>query len=166
MKALDYRKEIRENEAELGTLLSKARAPVLRRRLRFLLLLKTTASLSRAGAGLKLGLRPKGSEEVWKLYKTGGMEKLLDYPFKGRKSSLSDADKAWLGAELKTNGGATLQQCAQRIQGHTGSQKPLSPQAVHYIFKALKIKKKTGRPSHIQKDEGKVEAFKKKSSRS
>lgn len=166
MRVLDYRKEIKESEAELRRFLSRAHAPLVRRRLRFLMLLKTTDGLSQTKAGLQLGLKAKGSEEVWKLYKKGGIEKVVDYPFKGRKPSLSDGDKAWLSGELKTNGASTLRQAAQKIQEHTGSQKPLSPQAVHYIFKALKIKKKTGRPSHIHKEEEKAEAFKKKPFRS
>jgi hypothetical protein len=33
---------------------------------------------------------------------------------------------------------------------------------MHYVFKSLKIKKKTGRPSQVEKDAEKADAFKKK----
>src|ERR1043166_6775953 len=162
MAPLDYNSAIVESETALRGLLSKSHHPLIRRRLRFLLLLKTTFALSRAKAARKLGLEPRGSEEVWKLYKKGGIALIYDYPFKGRKSSLSAEDKQWPQEELKTDPAVSLAQSAERIRVHTGAKQALSPQSLHSIFNALKIKKKTGRPSHIHKEEAKVEAFKKR----
>jgi transposase len=165
MAPLDYRTVIVESEGDLLARLRTAHHPLIRRRLRFLIALKATPGLSRAQAGRKLGLEPTGSEEVWKRYKKGGITLIGDYPFKGKPATLSAQDQAWLTEDLQQNSGLTLAQSAERIKQHTGADKALSPQAVHYIFKALKIKKKTGRPSHIHKDEAKVALFKKKSSR-
>ncbi|MBD0374212.1 MAG: winged helix-turn-helix domain-containing protein [Flavisolibacter sp.] len=44
------------------------------------------------------------------------------------------------------------------VKEHTGVEYSVS--AMHYVFKALCIKKKTGRPSHVGKDEQKAEALK------
>lgn len=163
---LDYSTAIKEAAALLRLRLQQTHQPLLKRRLRLLLLLKTTSGLSCAKAGAKLGLSLRGAEAMWKLYCTGGLASYLHYPFKGRKSSLGPEDKQWLEEDLKKDNTITLTGAAERIKAHTGAKEALSPQAVHYIFKALKIKKKTGRPSHINKDEEKVEAFKKKTSRS
>lgn len=159
---LDYSTIIKEAEAFLRAKLGQSRQPLIKRRLRFLLLLKTSPPLSCAKAGAAIGLSAKGAEAMWKLYRKEGFEVFTDYPFKGRTSSLSPEDKQWLLEELKTEPAVSLAQSAERIKQHTGAKKALSPQAVHYIFKALKIKKKTGRPAHIHKEEAKVEAFKKR----
>lgn len=162
---LDYTTAIKEGISAIRATLEGSHQPLIKRRLRLLLSLKTTPGLSCAKAGAKLGLSLRGAEAMWKLYRSGGFEAYITYPFKGRQSSLSPEDKQWLRQDLKNGDTVTLSGAAERIKAHTGAKEALSPQAVHYIFKALKIKKKTGRPAHIHKDEAKVEAFKKKTSR-
>lgn len=162
---LDYSTAIKEEAAFLKSTLQRTHQPLTKRRLRLLLMLKTTPGLSCAKAGATMGLTLRGAEAMWKLYRKSGFEAYVDYPFKGRPSSLSTEDKQWLEEDLKNNDTLTLAVAAEKIKVHTGAKEALSPQAVHYIFKALKIKKKTGRPAHINKDEAKVEAFKKTSSR-
>jgi len=157
---LDYGVAITESIEELHVLLKKATKPLIRRRLRFLLLLKQNKGMSRAVAGKKLGLLPTGAEEMWKLYKEGGIEQLTDYPFKGKLSLLDEGQKQWLREELKKEGTKTLSQACTLVKEHT--QIAYSVSAMHYVFKSLKIKKKPGRPSHVEKDEEQVETFKKK----
>src|SRR3954469_25024010 len=99
--ALDYGEIITEGVEQLQTMLKKAHAPLIRRRLRFLLLLKQNKGISRATAGKKLGLLPAGAEEMWKLYRTAGIASFMDYPFKGRKPALNAAQQSWLQQELK-----------------------------------------------------------------
>ena len=82
-------------------MLQKAHEPLIRRRLRFLLLLKQNKGMSRATAGKQLGLLPTGAEKMWKLYHKEGMASLVDYLFKGRKSYLDQEQKSWLQEELK-----------------------------------------------------------------
>src|SRR5689334_17375059 len=94
--ALDYGEVITESVEQLQGMLKKAHAPLIRRRLRFLLLLKQNKGMSRATAGKKLGLLPTGAEKMWKLYHTAGIRSFIDYPFKGRKSSLDTEQKDWL----------------------------------------------------------------------
>ncbi|MBD0276836.1 MAG: hypothetical protein M3342_16430 [Bacteroidota bacterium] len=84
MRALDYGELITESLEESALLLKKAAKPLIRRRLRFLLLLKQNKGMSRAGAAKKLGLLPTGAEQMWKLYRKGGIKKMAHYPFKGK----------------------------------------------------------------------------------
>lgn len=86
MRALDYDALITESAETLQASLKKATKPLIRRRLRFVLLLKQRKGMSRAVAGKKLGLLLTGAEERWQLYKEGGLEKMTDYPFKGKPS--------------------------------------------------------------------------------
>ncbi len=160
MRALDYGAMITESVEELQGRLKKAQRPLLRRRLRFLLLLKQNKGMSRSVAGKHLGLLPTGAEEMWQLYKSGGIDKILDYPFKGKRPYLNDEQKQWLKAELKKDCTQSLSQACTLVKKRTGVTYSVS--AMHYVFKALGIKKKTGRPSHITKDEAKAVAFKKR----
>jgi transposase len=160
MRVLNYAEVICESKEELADLLKKARQPLIRRRLRFLLLLKQNKGMSQAVAGKKLGVLPRGAEEMWKLYKQHGMGKYTDYPFKGKKPKLNEAGKEWLLQKAGREQLTTLKATAHLLKEEQQTQYSLS--GVHYIFKSLGIKKKTGRPSHIRKDEGSVETFKKK----
>lgn len=160
MRVLNYAEVIKESVAELSVLLKKVHQPLIRRRLRFLLLLKQQEGMSQAAAGKKLGLSPRGAEDMWRLYKQHGLENYLDYPFKGRKAKLNEAGKAWLLQKAAAEQLTTLKDTARLLAEEQQTHYSLS--AVHYVFKSLGIKKKTGRPSHIHKDEAKVEQFKKK----
>jgi transposase len=158
--ALDYSEIITERVEQLQTMLKKAHEPLIRRRLRFLLLLKQNKGMSRATAGKKLGLLPAGAEKMWKLYHKEGMDSFIDYPFKGRKSYLDTAQKSWLQQELKKDTTTSLSKACQLVEEHTGVHYGAS--GMHYVFKCLGVKKKTGRPSHVDQQPEQAEAFKKK----
>ena len=100
---------------------------------------------------------------MWKLYKKGGIDKMIDYPSKGKPCALNEGQQAWLTGELRKDTTQSLAQACKLVKAHTGVAYCVS--AMHYVFKALGIKKKTGRPSHVAKDEQKVVAFKKKTFR-
>jgi transposase len=158
--ALDYSEIITERVEQLQTMLKKAHEPLIRRRLRFLLLLKQNKGMSRATAGKKLGLLAAGAEKMWKLYHKEGMDSFIDYPFKGRKSYLDTAQKSWLQQELKKDSTTSLSKACQLVEEHTGVHYGAS--GMHYVFKCLGVKKKTGRPSHVDQQPEQAEAFKKK----
>jgi transposase len=84
---------------------------------------------------------------------------MTDYPFKGRQSSLSEEQKQWLKEELKKDCTKTLSEACALVKEHTRVKYSIS--AMHYVFKSLRIKKKTGRPSHVAKDPLQADAFKK-----
>jgi len=144
----------------LQVLQKKATQPLIRRRLRFLLLLKQNSGMSRAVAGHKLRLLPTGVEEMWELYSKEGIEKYCDYPFKGKKPKLNEEQQHWLKAELKQDCTRSLSEACALVKERTGVQYSVS--AMHYVFKSLGIKKKTGRPSHVHQDKAALQAFKKK----
>lgn len=157
---LNYSGLIGQSESELKALLSKQKHSLLKRRLRLLLLLKTTPDLNCAGAGSRLGLGERGARKMWDLYQKQGMNNYLDYPYKGRTSKLKAEQKQWLLQKAKAEELSTLKDTVRLLEQEQHIHYSLS--AVHYIFKALQIKKKTGRPSHIHKNEQKVEDFKKR----
>ena len=158
--ALDYSEVITESVEQLQGMLKKAHEPLIRRRLRFLLLLKQNKGMSRAPAGKKLGLLPAGAEKMWKLYHTTGMDSFIDYPFKGRKSHLNSEQKGWLQEELKKDTTTSLSKACQMVEAHTGVHYGVS--GMHYVFECLGVKKKTGRPSHVDQQPAMAEAFKKR----
>ena len=160
MSNLDYRKQIKETESKLLNLERKQSHALLRDRMRFLRLLKTGECSSQAKAGQMICLSVIGAEKLWKKYRSIGLEGLLDYPFKGRKQKLDDHSKQALIDELGKDSTQSLQQACAFVEEHSGVHYTLS--GMHHALKRLKIKKKTGRPVHYQKDERGEKRFKKR----
>jgi transposase len=109
-------------------------------------------------AGALIGIKARASEKLWKLYVVEGVEGLLRIPAKGRPEKLTEAA---LQVELDESRVATLKQvCRFVVQTHGIV---LTEVTMHYYFRREKIKKKTGRPTHVHKDGEKEETVKKKS---
>ena len=161
MKGLNYKETVKESVAELRVLHRKQDKALFRRRLQFLMLLKSGKCCSQAKAGALIGIQARAAEKLWKLYQTQGVEGLLRRPDKGRPAKLSEAAKADLQAELDQSRVATLKQACLFVAQTHGI--VLSEVAMHYYFRREKIKKKTGRPTNIHKDPQEEEEFKKKS---
>ena len=161
MKALDYDELVKESVAELRVLHRRQSKPLFRRRLQFLMLLKSGKCSSQAKAGILIGIKGRASEKLWKLYVAEGVEGLLRLPDKGRPAKLTATAKAALQAELDHSRVVTLKQACSFVQQQNGIS--ISQVAMHYYFSREKIKKKTGRPTNIRKDKEGEERFKKKS---
>ncbi len=161
MKALNYDEGIKESVEELRVLHRRQSKPLFRRRLQFLMLLRSGKCSSQAKAGALIGIKARASEKLWKLYVAEGLEGLLRLPDKGRPAKLSEEAKAALQEELDHSRVATLKQACAFVQQHHGI--TISQVAMHYYFRREKIKKKTGRPTNIHKDKEEEEQFKKKS---
>ncbi|HYK56047.1 MAG TPA: winged helix-turn-helix domain-containing protein [Flavisolibacter sp.] len=161
MKCLDYAKEIGEGVEELQALYRKQSRSLARRRLRFLVLLKSGGSSSQALAGARIGIKPRASEKLWALYRHKGLNGLLQKPRSGQPAKLDKRVKATLQKELDRNSLQTLREaCTFVLQRHGIT---ISPSAMHRYFKTQGIKKKTGRPANVRKDQKGEVAFKKKS---
>src|SRR4051795_8835016 len=158
--ALDYGEIITESIEQLQTMLKKAHQPLIRRRLRFLLLLKQNKGMSRAAAAKKLGLLPSGAQDMWELYRNKGIEHFTTYPFKGRPSALNHEQKMWLQEELKKDSTSSLSAACQMVEEHTGVHYGVS--SMHYVLECLGVKKKTGLPSHADQQPHQAEMFKTK----
>jgi transposase len=163
MKGLNYDEKVKESVAELRILHQKQAKALFRRRLQFLMLLRSGKCSSQAKAVALIGIKLRASEKLWKLYVTEGLEGLLRLPAKDRPAKLTAAAKAALQEELDQSRVTTLKQACSFVKQQHGI--TLSQVAMHYYFSREKIKKKTGRPTNVRKDKEEEEQFKKKSFR-
>jgi transposase len=133
---------------------------LLRDRMRFLRLLKTGECTTQAEAGRRIGLGLRGSEKLWKKYRREKLAGLLTYPFQGTQGKLSEQQQQALQEQLRNDETQCLgQACAYTQQAFGVS---YTVPGMHYLFKRLKIKKKTARPTHHHKDVKGEQVFKKK----
>lgn len=159
-RCLDYGKAIKEGKGRLFKLERAQTKALLRDRVRFLRLLKSGECSTQAQAGKAIGLGLRGAEKLWKKYRLEGLEGLLRYPYRGRREKLSAEHIRQLHEELAKDTIQGLKQACQYVEDQTGVHYCVS--AMHYVFKRLKVKKKTGRPLHYRKDEKGEKRFKKK----
>jgi transposase len=80
-------------------------------------------------------------------------------PHKGRPAKLTEKAKADLQTQLDDSRVETLKQACGFVAQNHGI--VLTQAAMHYYFKREKIKKKTGCPANVRKDEQSEPAFKK-----
>jgi transposase len=161
MKGLSYEEVVKESVEELRILHRKQSSSLFRRRLQFLMLLKSGKCSSQSRAGALIGIKLRASEKLWKLYVREGVQGLVRTPEKGRPAKLTQEAKAALQTELDQSRVVTLKQACSFVEQQHGI--TISQVAMHYYFKREKIKKKTGRPTNIRKDLQGEERFKKKS---
>jgi transposase len=159
-RSLDYQKAIRESGAVLFGLERHQSKALLRDRMRFLRLLRSGECTSLAAAGRQIGLKLRASEKLWRKYREEGTQGLLDYPFKGSTGKLSGAQEQQLEEELHSARFQSLHQGCQYVEKTFGIS--YTPAGIRYVFQRLKVKKKTARPTHVQKDEAGEKRFKKK----
>lgn len=162
MKKLEVGATIKESAAEL---LQAERSEVhgmLRDKVRFLRLLKQNPELPIEVAAQQAGNYKKSwGYGVFACYRKLGLSALCTYKLKGKGCRLNAHQQQQLKERIQQSGGAvSLQQAATWIKEQSGFTYCLS--AVWKQLRRMGIKKKTGRPSHIHKDEQAVAAFKKK----
>ena len=161
-RCLDYRKAIRETEGQLSELERHQRHALLRDRMRFLRLLKSGECPSQAKAGKYIGLKLRASEKLWQKYRREGLKGLLTYPYKGSKGKLSEEQQHQLEEELCKDKTQNRQQARDYVEKKF--KVCYTTRGIGYVFQRLKVKKKTGRPVHENKDYKGEGNFKKKSS--
>jgi len=98
----------------------------------------------------------------WSKYKSGGLKKLLEKikgspPCKLTNDQLIDLEK-----RLEKDDIQFLHEAVVLIEKEYGQ--VYTESGVYYLFKRLKIKKKTGRPVNIRQDKDGLESFKKTTS--
>lgn len=158
-KKLNYSEQIKEEVSELKELLRIQTKAVDRDRIRFLLLLKegTCTTQQEAAQAVDLGIRQ--AQINWKTYRQEGVGSLIGNVPTGRSTKLSEAELAQMEERLKQDDIQFLHEAVDYVQQQFDKSYTLS--GMHYVFKRLKIKKKTGRPSNIVQEEEELEAFKK-----
>jgi transposase len=162
-RCLDYQKEIKEKEAKLFSVERAQSKALLRDRVRFLRLLKSGACGSLAEAGRQIGLKLGASEKLWRKYREEGLMGLLNYPFKGYQGKLTAEQQDCLEEALQQSSVRGLTESCQYVEEHFGAHYSLS--GMHYVLRRLQIKKKTARPTHVNKSEAAEKRFKKSLSR-
>jgi transposase len=161
---MNYQEAIIESVDYLGELERQISDAKCRDRVRFIRLLKSGQASSQRQAGALIGIGERYSQRLWKRYTTEGIAAISQVQYKGYCGKLSAEAKAQLQKHLQTDQVESLQDAQAYLQQQLGVQyKSLS--GVSYVFSRMKIKLKTGRPSHVQKDPEAVEHFKKKSFR-
>jgi len=159
-KRLSYSSEIRESAEELLCLERSQRLSLLRDRVRYIRLLKTGSALTQKAASEAIGLKIRQGQRNWQMYRSGGMDKLLSLPFRpGRPSKLSSKEEQEFKSRLKEDDIQFLHEAVSHVKDKYGQD--FSVVGMHYLFKRLKVKKKTGRPVNIRQDKEGLEEFKK-----
>lgn len=160
MSQINYADKIQESVEDLYVLERKAGAAIVRDRLRFLRLLKSGTAATPPAAGAVVSYKKAWSYQLWKRYAAKGLSALSEYPFKGTAPRLNHEQQQQFKASVATDNISTLADAVALLKEQSGISYTIG--GMCYVMKRLGIKKKTGRPCHIHKDEVAVEAFKKK----
>lgn len=158
---MNYQVVIKETAEELSKLEKGTKDLKGRDRVRFLRLLKIGEATSQNQAGIMIGIKMRQSQRLWRRYQSLGLEGLIKNQYQGRRSKLSASDKLQLAERLKKDDVMSLQQAQDYLADEFGVSYTIG--GVSYIFKQMKVKLKTGRPSNINQKEAATEAFKKNS---
>jgi len=130
-----------------------------RDRLRFLRLLKSGEARSQAAAGAAIGLCERHSQRLWHIYQTGGLEALMKKPVRRSWGKLDSFQISQLRQYLLDNQAQTLADIQAYLAGSLGVQYTIG--GASDLCKRLKIKRKRGRPVHVQQQPGAIDSFKK-----
>lgn len=159
-RRLNYKEEIKESVVELEVLEKSQHLALYRDRVRYIRYLKSGISMSQKAASESLGISDRQGQRNWRLYKTLGLKGLLaplNRP--GAPSKLKQEELEELEDRLKEGDVQFLHETATYIKKEYGQDYTVS--GIHYVFKRLGIKKKTGRPTNIRQDKEGLESFKK-----
>ena len=158
---MNYGELIKASLVELQELEKQQSKLMLKDRIRFIRYLKEGIAQSQAQAGKLIGLQERQSQNLWHLYKQHGLQALLTYRYRGTCGKLSYSQISHLRAYLKTDQAATLQQVQSFLQ--TSFDITYSIGGISMLFKRLKIKLKTGRPTNVRQNADQKQLFKKTS---
>ena len=158
---IGWKRNIKETEEELLDIEKKQKNPRIRDRIKMLRLLKT-GKYTLLDAAQILGISYTTARLNWRRYKEGGISKLMEWRYKGRKPRV-DYNKLRKGIDWERNAPATLADSARIIEQKFGAK--YTVKGVWYLFRVNGIKLKTGRPVNPKKDPHKAQEFKKNSRR-
>ncbi|WP_338792425.1 winged helix-turn-helix domain-containing protein [Bernardetia sp. MNP-M8] len=150
-KILDYSSLIIESLPYLLALEKSQQKSYLRDRVRFLRVLKAGNVKSQAAAGNIIGLSSRQSKNLWLKYQQEGIDYFIKARINQNWGKLSSLQISELLQELDQDNTLTQKEVQQYVKDTFGED--FSQPGIHYLFKRLKVKLKTGRPSNIRKDE-------------
>lgn len=156
---LCYREVIKESVEKLQEAEKSAKQSYLKDKVRFIRYLKEGTAKSQAQAGNLIGLKSRQSQNLWKLYQQQGLEGFLQVRKATHVGKLSSVELSRLLQRLDQDQMMSQKQVMAYLEAEMG--KVYTQPAIHYLFKRLKVKLKTGRPVNVRKDIAGEEAFKK-----
>jgi transposase len=156
---MNYSIAITESPDYLQELMGKQKLTIHRDRLHYLYLLKTQSVKSQKGAGALIGLKERQSQNLWHLYKKGGLLLLLDLTRQTYFGKLSSTQLSLFRTYLKTDQANNLADMQAWLQNNLQANYTLG--GISILCKRLKIKLKTGRPTNVRQDKEGLESFKK-----
>jgi transposase len=159
MPKLDYTQLIQESEEELKQQERQQTKSYYKDRVRFIRYLKTGVVSSQIQSGELIGLKGRQSQNLWKIYQSEGLAGLLRERKPTYLGKMSTVEQSRLLQRLDNDDVMTQKQVQAYIQAEMG--KRYTQAGIHYLFKRLKVKLKTGRPVNIRKDQVGEAAFKK-----
>ena len=160
---------IKESEKEINKLLKQS-IPFIGQRLRVLLIMKQneTTGISRREVAKLAGVDPNSVQNWRKLYLTEGIEGLMKHQKTGFKPSVfTPIEHDMLEAKLNNpeNGIQGYVELKDWIEKETGKVFNYNT-LLFYCIRNFKSSVKVARKSHVNKDENKVDVFKKTSDKS
>ena len=158
-RRLSYPEEIKESVEELRQIEKRQKKALFRDRVRYIRLLKSGEAQSQKAASSCIGGKVRQGQRNWRMYREGGMEGLLRPPRPGRPPKLKPHEEKELKVRLKGGGIQFLHGAVAHVKGQY--KQDFSLVGMHYLFKRMKVKKKTGRPVNIRQDKDGPEGFKK-----
>ncbi len=156
---MNYAEIITEEIEQLQQLLKQQKAARYEKRVRFLYLLKTNRAKTQKAAGEQVGWKLRQAQKIWQQYREAGLAAILEKPRKDSLGNLSSLEIARLLRYVSEFGFGTLEEAQSYIAASFGASYTIG--GVSWLFKRLKVKLKTARPSNVNKDERRVEAYKK-----
>ena len=153
-----YSQAIDQSLEELQSLQKSQTKVVVYQRLQMLWLLKECQTKTLSEASKLVGVSKRSGLRWWKQYKQDGLESLLAVA-PTRQVRLSKEQQQELLAEAAKGEFSTIAEIAAWVEQSFGIS--YTEVGMWKLARRLKIKKKTPRPSHVKKDEGAVERFKK-----
>lgn len=160
---MNYQAEITESEDDLIKLERSTKDVKARDRVRFVRLLKTGKAATQQQAGVLINLGIRQSQRLWQRYRQNGIAVLAVGNYQGSTAKLNKAEQSRLKERLKKDDIASLEQAQNYLQQEFGVSYTIG--GVSYLFKRLKIKLKTGKPTNINQVAAEQEEFKKKNIR-
>lgn len=158
-KKIAYQTLIKESVEELEQMAKQQKNRQNTDRLRFLRYLKSGQASSQIQAGALVGLKSRQSQNLWNLYVKGNINSLLITTKPHYLGKLSSIEISRVLQYSDNDQLVSQKQTAAFIKQEMGVN--YTQAGIHYLFKRLKVKNKTGRPSNIRRDEVGAEIVKK-----
>lgn len=158
MRVVDYQAEISETEIELRSLEKRQSNAKLLLRLQLLRLLKSGEFSQLKKVVKVLAITEKYGYDLWKKYKTEGLDGFLELHYKANRTKLDAEQKAHL-VERAKEGFESQAEAGEFIADQFGVK--YTQQGISLLFRRLQIKAKAVRPFNIKADRDEQSAYKK-----